>query len=82
MHGLKRKMRLVRWLLDPRCANILSFLDWRALSGPDAQEWMLPLYREHPELVDWSCLCCHYKPWMRELVADNAERVDWEAQPN
>lgn len=30
-------LQLVRWLLDPRCANVLSFLDWRELSGYGAR---------------------------------------------
>lgn len=68
---------LVQWLLDPRCANIVSFLDWSWLCGRDSQHWILPLFREHPEVVDWSELVQHYKPWQRELVAANAHRVDW-----
>lgn len=69
--------RLLQWLLDERCSNILSFLDWYEISGPIAQAWMLPLFREHPELVNWTTLCRSYKSWMRQLVADNAHRVDW-----
>lgn len=59
--------QLVERLLDPRCANMLPFLglSWRAANG-----WMLPVLRAHPELLDWVNMGRHYKPWMRELVAE------------
>jgi hypothetical protein len=68
---------LAQRLLDPRCATILSFLDWTQLSGRCAGEWLLPVFSELPELVDWDKICRFYQPWMRELVAKNAGRVDW-----
>lgn len=69
---------LVNKLLDPRCANILAFLDWRLLSGSEAQEWMLPLLREHPERLDWSKVYLYYQPWMRRLINENPECMDWK----
>jgi hypothetical protein len=68
---------LAQRLLDPRCANILPFLDWNQLSGRFAGEWLLPVFSELPALVDWAEICRCYRPWMRELVAKNAGRINW-----
>jgi hypothetical protein len=72
--------QLVRRLLDPRCVTVLSFFDWSLVSGRDAHEWMLPIFRESPELVNWEALCEDYKLWMRKLVTENAHRFDWQRQ--
>jgi hypothetical protein len=59
--------------------HVLLFLDWRELSGLSAAEW-LPLLRDNPHLVDWEAICRHYDSRLRELVANNADPVDWGRQ--